>query len=305
MAQHWRIVNSVLLLTAVVGLGACSPSAGSLSSAAEQNARRAVEDDQQTPRVGSARSVAGHWDVVSFEGYRPARLIGTGRAAYADFGSDGVALRLECNYSGRPGTVRDGRFVLGENNTRVQTAMGCGPERGPREIRFFGFFEQAPTVESLGADRLRLRAGGGELLLERPAVRRLANLPTRGELDGAWRMMEITRFLPEGGVSGTGLSEIPGQLVIAGDRLGFSTCPEQGLRFRYEPEGRLVKIDGPAPASGPLACPGVNDVADAPILPSASEALRLLHASPLVEKSGEGLLLSTERYGLLLVRDDR
>lgn len=304
MAHAHRIVRGALLVTALFGLGACSPSTGSPSPTAEEGVRRAVED-QHTPRAADARSVAGQWDVVSFEGYRPARLIGTGRAAYADFGSGGVSLRMECNYTGRPGAVRDGRFALGDDSNSVQTSMGCGPERGSREARFFGFFEQAPTIETLGPDRLRLRAGASELLLERPAVRRLSNLPSRAELDGAWRMMDITRYLPEGGVSGTGLSEIPGQLIIAGDRLYFSACPEQGLSVRYAPEGRLVKTDGPAPASGPLGCPGVSDVADAPILPSASEALRLLHADPLVEKSGEGLLLSTERHGLLIVRDDR
>ena len=293
-------------MAAVLGLAACSPTPASPLPAGEVGDRRIVDAEPHAPRPADPPSVAGQWDVVSFEGYRPARLSGTGRAAYADFGAEGVSLRIECNASGRPGTVRDGRFLLGENNNRIQTAMGCGPERGPREVRFFGFFERSPTVETLGPDRLRLRAGDDELVLERPAVRRLANLPSPAELDGAWRMMEVTRYLPEGGVTGVGLSEIPGRLIIAGDRIRFSGCPEQGLRFRYASEGRLVKTGGPAPAAGPLGCTGVSDETDAPLLPSPSQALRLLHADPLVEKTGDGgLFLSTPAYGLLIVPDRR
>lgn len=293
-------------LGAVFGLMACTPAPASSLSASDPGEQWTALAEPHAPRPADARSVAGQWDVVSFEGYRPGRLSGTRRAAYADFGPEGVSLQLECNASGRPGTVRDGRFVLGGNNSRIQTAIGCGPERGPREVRFFDFFEQSPTVETLGADRLRLRAGGAELVLERPAVRRLAHLPSPAELDGAWRMMEVTRYQPEGGVAGVGLSEIPGRLIIAGDRLHFSACPEQGLRFRHASEGRLVKTGGPAPASGPLGCAGVSDEADAPLLPGPSQALRLLHADPLVEKTGDGgLLLSTPDYGLLLVPDGR
>lgn len=55
--------------------------------------------------------------------------------------------------------------------------------------------------------------------------------------------------------------------------------------------------------AGPLACPGLSDTADGPALPKASEAIRLLHADPLVEKAGHGtLLLSNGEYALLISR---
>ena len=66
--------------------------------------------------VQSSDEILGEWDVVSFEGYEPQqRMEGTVRSTMADFGPDGVRLRIECNWSGTQGNVRDGRFVREQN----------------------------------------------------------------------------------------------------------------------------------------------------------------------------------------------
>jgi heat shock protein HslJ len=250
-----------------------------------------------------ARAVQGQWDIVSFEGYRPKqRMSGTARAAYIDFGRRGVSLRIECNYSGRDGTVRDGRFIAVPRQETASTAMGCGPEREAREARLFDFFQRSPRIERSGPDSLRLTADGRELLLERPARRRLAFVPTQAELQGRWRLLGLTRYEPGGGYSGIGLSETPGRLVIEGDRLFHSRCPQQGLRFRYDEGGRLRNLDGLSSGREMGQCAALPGRSDTPSLPAPSDALRLLQAEPALERSGNDLLLSTERYGLLITR---
>lgn len=251
--------------------------------------------------VGDPAAVAGAWDVVSFEGYRPARLLGSGRAAYADFSANGVGLRIECNQSGRAGTVGAGRFksVKGDG---LQTAMSCGPERNARESRYFGFFEKSPTVEHVGADRLRLQAGGTELILERPAVRRLANLPSPAELQGSWRMLDLTRFEPGVGTSGIGLTETPGRIVFEGDRLSYSRCPQYGATIRWEEDGRLVKTGGELPAA-PSDCRELAEPAINARMPAAGDILALLHGDPQVERTSNGaLLISNGRLGLVITK---
>ena len=291
------------VLAMVLALAACAPNSESVSEAAGR------PEDAPTPPVPPPASIAattdvtGQWDVASFEGYRPRRLSGTGRAAYADFGRDGVALRIECNYTGRLGRVTDGRFIAEPVGDRVQTQIGCGPERGPREVRYFGFFDRNPSVEFVSVDRLRLRAGQDELILERPSVRRLSYLASMAELQGSWKMLEVSWFPPGGGAAGIGLSEVPTRIVIEGNRLRVRDCPEVDLTFQYTGEGQLRKSGGAALPAGRLDCPGLSDTADGPALPKASDAIRLLHANPLVEKAGDGaLLLSNGEYALLISR---
>ena len=242
--------------------------------------------------------------MVSFEGYEPRRLSGTIRAAFADFGVGGVALRIECNYSGRSGAVRDGRFLSALSNDRMQTATSCGPKRNSRESRYFTFFEQSPTMERLGGDRLRLRSGNSELILERPDRRRLASLPTAMQLEGKWQLVEVTRYLEGNGHSGIGLSEVPGRSVIADDRLNYDRCPQFGLSFTLTADGVLRKVQGTAPPPGaPTGCPELADPAPGRELPSQWDVLRLLHEDPRVELSGpDTLLVSTDQLGLLLTK---
>jgi hypothetical protein len=260
---------------------------------------------REEPRpVPDSAAIAGQWDVVSFEGYRPARLRGTIRAAYADFDATGVSLRIECNYSGRGGTVSNGRFLPPKERGGMQTVMSCGPERNDRESRYFSFFEKSPTVEQIDPNRLRLRVGETELLLERPSSRRLNFVPTAAELEGKWRMLEVTHYLPEGGYAGGGLSEVPGRFVFSGDRLTFNRCPQYALTFRLSEDGRLEKTGGTAPAQDARGCKELSGPPPAPRMPGPADVLGLLHSSPLVERTENGaILLSTDRLGLLITKE--
>jgi heat shock protein HslJ len=253
--------------------------------------------------LADASSTAGEWDVVSFEGYEPRRLSGTKRAAVADFGQRGVKLRIECNDSGRVGRVSNGRFVPGDNSMAGQTVMSCGPERNERESRYFTFFEKNPTVEHIAPDRLLLRAGGTELVLARPAVNRLRFVPTPAELEGKWRMVELTRYLTGGGYTGGGLSEVPGRIVFSGDRLFYNRCPHFGVTFRLEDSGTLKKTGGAAAPSGELNCRELSGPAAAPRQPALGDILRILHADPTVERvDKDSLLISTQEFGLLITK---
>jgi heat shock protein HslJ len=252
--------------------------------------------------VQSYAEIAGAWDVASFEGYEPRRLSGTNRAAFADFRPDGVGLRIECNHSGRAGTVKDGRFVPSADNDGIQTAMSCGPVRNGRESRFFTFFEKNPAIERLGPERLRLKSGGTELILERPALRRLKFVPAPADLEGKWRLLELTRYHPEGGYSGIGLSEVPGRLVFSGDRLFYSRCPQYELRFRSGEGGRLEKVGGAPPPKAAADCRELREPYPVPALPRPADLLELLHGNPAMERSGDALLISNDRLGLLITK---
>lgn len=258
---------------------------------------------QVSPSELEAPDMAGQWDIVSFEGHRPQRLNGTVRAAFADFDELGVRLRIECNYSGRAGKVAGGRFRPASKNDGMQTEMGCGAEREARDSRFFSFFNKSPTIERVRPDRVRLRAEGAELILERPALRRLGNIPTPAEMRGSWRLSEITRYQPGGGYTGSGLSEVPGRIVIADGRISYNRCPRYDLTFRMSEAGRLVKTGGGVPPAAPRECPELSAAPAAPMMPAPWDVLRLLHADPAIERAGEDvLLLSTDEIGLLITR---
>ncbi len=244
--------------------------------------------------------VLGAWDVVSFEGYAPeTRLIGATRAAYADFDAEGVRLRMECNYTSRPGTLQAGRFQASADADHMQTLMGCGPEGNAREARYFAFFEQNPSIEGLGPHRLLLEAGGQTLVLERPEVRRRDFTPTQGALTGTWQLQDIS---VSGG--GTGLSELPGHLVFTDGTLRHTACRDLRLTYRIDDSGRFVAT-GDVPSDLAARCPALHLRSPAPGLPSADDAIAVLSASPMAEFSGkDGLLLSTEEFGLFLSRRD-
>jgi hypothetical protein len=58
-------------------------------------------------------------------------------------------------------------------------------------------------------------------------------VPARSELEGKWRMEDLTRYSSGGGRSGIGLSHVPGRIVIEGNRLSYDRCPQYGLTFSY------------------------------------------------------------------------
>lgn len=288
--------TAVLLALTLPGVG-CGANPQAPPSVTDRPAERASRPVQEAP------DVAGQWDVVSFEGYRPQRLNGTTRAAFADFGANGVRLRIECNHSGRAGRVVGGRFRPSPNNDGIQTVMGCGAEREARDSRFFAFFDRSPTIERVGSDRIRLRAGGTELILERPALRRLENVPTPAEMRGAWRMVEVTRYLAGDGYTGSGLSDVPGRILIADGRISYSRCPQYGVAFKLSVAGRLTKTGGVELPAAPRQCRELRATLAAPMMPALWDVVRLLHADPAIERAGEDtLLLSTDEVGLLITK---
>lgn len=253
----------------------------------------------------SMTDVVGQWDVVSFEGHTPARKSGSTREAFADFDTRGVRLRIGCNHSGRSGTVTAAKFIV-VPGPRAQTEMGCGEELEQRDSRYFSFFDRSPRIERLGTARLRLSAGESILILERPAQRRLAFMPEESTIQGTWRMDELTRYMPGGGFTGIGLSDVPGSIVIKGNRLSYDRCPRYDLSFVYAADGRLMNR-GSSPLPEKLDCSSLKyPDYDAPALPSAMEILPLLRSNPWIEDLGNGrLLVANERVGLTLSRSTK
>lgn len=265
------------------------------STAQEVDAERI---EPTTIPVPSPAEIAGRWDVLSFEGYQPAHR----HDAFANFSGPGVSLRIECNHSRVPGLVRNGRFVP-QPGPRIQTEMGCEPEREERDSRYFSFFDRSPTFERLPNGRLRLVAGDSVLILERPEQRRLAFLPERDELNGRWRMDSLTRYEPQGGSSGIGLSDVPGRIVIEGNRLSYDRCPQYALPFAYGADGRLLKTSG-APLPDKPDCAALKLPWETTGLPTPDQILPLLHANPWVEDLGNGrMFIANEQLGLLVTKE--
>ncbi len=284
--------TSFSLLSAVL-LAACS------TAAIESNPVPQVPSEPTPTAAISLAEILGEWDVLSFDGYEP---LGKGgfRPAIADFTTQGVQLRLECNTADVFGIIQDGRFV---GRGGRHTEMGCSEEREERERRYFSFFANSPAIERLAGGRLRLAARESVLILERREQRRLAFVPARSELEGKWRMEDLTRYSPGGGRSGTGLSDVPGRIVFEGNRLSYDRCPQYGLTFSYSSDGRLTKTDGPSLPAEPDCAALDRPHRDAPGLPSAMEILPLLHSNPWVEQVIDGRVLNAnERAGLLLTR---
>jgi hypothetical protein len=249
--------------------------------------------------VPSAAEIAGRWDVISFEGYQPASR----HAAFANFWVHGVSVQLECNRSRIPGIVRDGRFVT-QPGPRMATERGCEPELEARDSRYFSFFDRTPTIERISNSRIRLVAGDSILILERPEQRRLAFLPAPGELNGRWRMESLSRYGPEDGESGIGLSDIPGRILIEGNRLSYDRCPQFALTFTYGADGRLRKTGGALPENAD--CPPLKPPRVTFDMPTPDQILPLLHANPWVEKIGNGrMLIANERFGLHVTKEPR
>lgn len=292
-----RLISAVLAPACTAALLACVPGPDD-----------AVATPGRAPAAGAvpvadSRAIVGQWDIVSFRGYEPRRrLQGAGRAAYADFAVERVALHLECNYSGAAGRVKAGRFVAASSD-HLQTLIGCGPEREARDAALFRFFDRNPSVEHLRDGRLRLTAGSDVLLLERPAARRLAYLPSPQQLLGEWRLLEITRYVEGGGIASIGLGDVPGRIEFDGIEARFSGCPAHSLRYRYTPEGRIEKLGGVPVPTGRHGCGALANEAVGRDMPGPHDVLRVLHGDPLVELvDDDTILLSTERYGVLLTK---
>lgn len=294
-----RLVSALLAPCCTAVLLACVPGASGDLPLATSPLLNAPAPARPVP---NNQAIDGQWDIVSFQGHSPKRLQGTGRAAFADFSGDGVALRIECNDSGARGRVTQGRFVPRPGD-RIMTTMSCGPERNARDAALFGFFDRKPVAEHLGNGRLRLTAGEDVLLLERPGTRRLAFLPSPQQLLGEWRLLEITRYHEGGGISGIGLSDVPGRIEFNGIEAKYTPCPRYRLSYRYAPEGRIEKLGGAPIPVVRQGCDALKSESFGRDMPLPWDVLRVLHADPLVELvDEETILLSTERFGVLLTK---
>lgn len=235
-------------------LAGCAATEPSAEPASEATAAPAEVIEPSAIPVMALSEIAGEWQVVEFDGYRPARVTHPKPAAFATFGPGGVGLRIECNWSGAPGTIKDGHFVPpAKPEPQAQTAMGCGKEREDRDARYFAFFTQSPSIERIANGRLRLVANGTVLILERPEAIRLETLPKIGDLTGEWRAEQF-QLINHEGMRGVGLSEMQSRIVITPGSLAMSNCPAGAVAIAYTPDGRLTRTGGADAAQVRSAC---------------------------------------------------
>ncbi len=182
---------AIAIFVCAMVLTACSPMPSAQPEAPTTSASAGTSP-------AALSEITGAWDIVSFDGYLPARLDSDGqRHAFVDVHGDGISFAIECNYSGMRAGIENGRLVA-LSNEDVQTEMGCGPEREGRDAAFFAFLRTSPAIVARTESAMALENDGVRLELQRPEVRRRALLPTRvSELDGGWRADIIyLRFEP-------------------------------------------------------------------------------------------------------------
>lgn len=76
------------------------------------------------------------------------------------------------------------------------------------------------------------------------------------------------------------------------------------MRFEYTEDGRLAKKDGAELPQATNDCKELKGVADARDYAAPAEILRMLHANPMVEASGDGtIILSTERHAVSMTKE--
>ncbi|ANU07126.1 hypothetical protein [Paraurantiacibacter namhicola] len=293
-----RASRFAILLGAAAMAAACAP--GTLPDGSET----ATTGAEAAPRPASASDVAGDWDVVSFDGYTvPFRSRGTERAAFANFTDGGVGLHLECNWSGVPGRMRGDVFKPSGEGPWPQTLAGCEADKAERDDAYFAFFARSPKGEVLPGDRLRFTAGDTVLLLERPEQRRLGFVPELAGIEGQWRMVGLTMFAPQGGMSGMGLTEVPGRVVIDGGRIGYNRCPQYDAEVTYTQDGVFRRTGGAAVPDEPAGCEELAERSWNKVPPELWDILEMLHDNPRAERLAEGdLLLTTDSFGLHLTQ---
>jgi hypothetical protein len=277
----------IVLCGALVLVSSCtgqeSASAVASAGSGEPAAVAAPPAPPEPLPLADAASIAGKWDVVSFEGYRPRRLSGTQRAAYADFSERGVGLRMECNYSGRAGTIRDGKFVASEADDGAQTVMSCGRERDAREAAsspsstrcYDRAHRPGPAPPALRSHRAHPGAAGG------PPPQ---YVPTPAELEGRWRLLEVTHYMPAAAIRHRAVrSARPGRRFRRPPFLQPVPAIRPDLPRRPGREAGENRRDRAARRAAD--CRELAEPAPGRELPSQWDVLRLLHDNPLVEKT--------------------
>lgn len=253
---------------AILAVAACSGGA----AAPPREAGRAVT---------SLREIAGPWDIARFDGYAPTRLHEGLRRAYVDVGPGRLSYVIECNISGNPARVdASGTLHKVGDEPVIQTLVGCGPEREARDAALFRFLTSRPKAAWVEEARLRLFDGRTELILERPEMRRLANVPPLREIAGRWVPQMATRLLDGNGYQGWGFQR-PHLLTITENRVSYPGCGGAAFAFRYKREGRMTTSE----ARGVGDC-GLNE--------PGTMLLRVLRGGPLVERiAGGGIALTS------------
>ncbi len=224
---------AMAMFVCAMALMACSPMPSAQPEAATTSASA-----RTSPAALS--EITGAWDIVSFDGYRPARLDSDGqRHAFVDVRGDGISFAIECNYSGMRAGIENGRLVALSNET-VQTEMGCGPEREGRDAAFFAFLRASPAIVARAESAMALENEGVRLELERPEVRRRPLLPTRvSELDGGWRA-DIIYLRSEPGRTDNLLA------ALNGAPARFNITADQ-IRLTYDCETLTAPVELTAP----------------------------------------------------------
>lgn len=167
---------------------------------------------EMPPKPVTLQSIEGQWDIVSFDGHRPARLGSDGqRHAFVDIRGSDLSFAIECNYSGMSARLDEDRLVvIPSDDVHVQTEMGCGPEREARDEAFFGLLRGGPTVSQPSANELVLEKDGARLELQRPDLRRRDLLATNlTALQGDW-IADILYWRSEPGRTDNLIAELEG-----------------------------------------------------------------------------------------------
>lgn len=269
-----------------------------LASAIPATTLLACSSNVETPPRDAGRvvttlnEIAGPWDIARFDGFAPVRLRGGIRDAYVDVGATSLSYVIGCNSSGNQARI-DESGVLHKvgNGSQVQTLVECGPDRDARDAKFFSFFNSRPNVVWSKGGRVRLFNGRTELILERPEMRRLANIPALAEITGRWTPRMAMRLRHDDGYEGWGFQG-PYPLTIMRGTITYPGCGGASFRFNYTRDGRMRIVEARAKDD----C-GFND--------TDTILLRVLRNGPLVERIAEGGIALIAGNEVVSLQSDR
>lgn len=287
------MIRTLAITLCATALTACSPAPRAQPDASAPGAAAAALPTAIT-------QIEGPWDILSFDGHRPARLDTDGqRHAFVDVQGDDVRFAIECNYTGMRANIEGGRLAALPSD-QIQTEMGCGPDREGRDEAFFAFMRTGPAIAGFSEGAMTLENKGVRLELQRPDIRRAPLLPTQlSELEGAWRA-DIIYLRPDPGRTDNLLAELSG----APARFNISSGQ---IRLTYDCETVTAAVHLTAPGAlraregGPQrARRGACSVSDA----NRDQVASLLASEVIAENiPPSGLLLEAGNVYAVLRRD--
>ncbi len=270
-------------------LSACTPPQDDTQTSTEVPTSASVE------RVGSLSEIEGFWFVEKFENFEPndgERK--TWRSAFVEVKDDYLGYNIGCNGSGNPARIRRGILKDTGSGERIQTLVGCGPEREARDERFFGFFGRNPTVHRDGDGAVRMQAGDTILLLL-DARRYLERYGAPvADIAGRW-IPQFAEAYRGAGSSASYVGDDPGVLTLSQTRLSWSRCPQADVKGRYTIGHRFVKD------SGPDECEDVIE----PSTPGGQTVVRVMQGDPaFVKISRDRVMMFTDGEAITLQSED-